>query len=82
MKKEKEKNPILYEKYKREHGLTKENDIDIADQKGTAEKIAKAIRHILTMLILVLMIGLSAVGVITLSSNELRETLITIIQSI
>lgn len=79
MKKEKakENNPILYEKYKRDHHLNEENDV--VKSRESKEKVIGIIRHAITMIILVIMIFLSAIGTITILNEELRESCLELI---
>lgn len=79
MKKEKEKNPILYEKYKREHHLNEDSDSLDFESSATKKKVIGIIRHVITMIILVIMIFLSAIGTITLLNEELRESCLALI---
>lgn len=79
MKKEKEKNPILYEKYKREHHLNEDSDSLDFESSETKKKVIGNIRHAITVIILVIMIFLSAIGTITLLNEELRESCLALI---
>lgn len=73
MRKEKEKekknNPILYQKYKQDHHLNEEPDV--IERVETKRKFINIIRHVITVIILVIMILLSTVGVITILNGKL-----------
>ena len=76
-KKNKEKPVILYEKYKQENNMVQPNQINIEKKKHSGSMIS----NLLLVMILVAMIGLSAIGVIILVHPEGRELLINIINS-
>lgn len=76
-KREKEKPVILYEKYKQENNMVQPHQINIEKKKHSGSMIS----NLLLVMILVAMIGLSAIGVIILAHPEGRELLINIINS-
>lgn len=73
-KKSEERPPILYEKYKRDHNLNKPTQSEMESAK-TRQSLARTIGNMITLSILMVMIFLSAIGVITLLHPEMKMIL-------
>lgn len=78
MRKEKTKSPILYEKYKRDNNLN--GVADAIQEEKASHKLKSTINHFVTMIILIVMIFLSAIGVIAICNSEMRMILLNMIR--
>lgn len=75
MKMEKEKKPILYEKYKRDHHLEE----DISDNATTYKYSHRKVSSLLLLLILFMMSALSIVGAVALWNPVTRMNLMELL---